>query len=62
MSHSFGSSFYEFNSQQPNHYKNTDVMRERSEVLSKLSNDRRSMLTTPLVEFDSLNQVYKRPL
>jgi len=55
MSHSFGSSFYEFNSQQPNHYKNADAQRERSEVLSKLSNDRRSMLTTPLVEFDSLN-------
>jgi hypothetical protein len=29
------------------------------EILSKLSNDRRSMLSTPLVEFDSLGQILK---
>jgi hypothetical protein len=53
MSHSFGSSFYEFKSQQPN--TKPRERKDKSELFSKLSNDRRSLLSTPLVEFDSLN-------
>lgn len=60
MSHSFGSSFYEFKSQQPNNKPRE--RKEKSELFSKLSNDRRSLLSTPLVEFDSLNQVARHEL
>lgn len=55
ISHSFGSSFYEFKSQQPN--PRPRERKDKSEMFTKLSNDRRSLLSTPLVEFDSLNQV-----
>jgi len=59
MSHSFSSSFYDkdIKSHNPGYGKNNLSQTKNIEKLAELSNDRRSMLSTPMVEFDTLGQV-----
>ena len=53
MYHSLGSSYWQFKPAQQNA---EPMSNDRLDILSRLSHDRQSMLSTPLVEFDSLGQ------
>ena len=54
LNHSLGSSYWHINQQKHIAKPGQRVSNDNLEILSRLSNDRKSLLSTPLVEFDSL--------